>query len=460
MGPRTVGTTRSHPSTEFDARSLADDGERAGSYLEVLGVGATSAPMARLLRSVLGEDVGGLRIEAYDGTVLGPATAATTVRIVSPDFFRRVLAGRGTELAFARAYVAGDVEVDGDIYDIVGLRDRIGKVAMSAGLLRDLATVLEVHNLADLANLRPPPPPPEEVRVGGVLHSRSRDAVAVSGHYDVSNEFYRLFLGPSMVYSCGVFETESDSLQGAQLNKHDLICRKLGLRPGLRLLDIGCGWGSMVIHAAEHYGVEAVGVTISNEQRLFAQEQVNAAGLAGRVEIRLQDYRDVSDRPFDAVSSIGMFEHVGQKRLAAYFGKIESLLVPGGRLLNHAINRSVRARTGRIDPNGFMGRFVFPDGELLEAGQVVSAINSNGLEVRHLESLREHYALTLRHWVSGLEDNWEEAVGLTSAGRARVWRLYMAGAAVGFESNELNLTQILATKSVDGSSRLGLRPHW
>jgi len=460
MGARSVGTVDPRPLAGLDLGVLDLDREYGDSDEGVIHGTSESNPMERLLRNVLGGDVGGLRIEAYDGTTLGSAAAATTVRIVSPDFFRRVIAGRGSELAFSRSYVAGDLQIDGDVYDVVGLRHRIGKVAASKSFLQDLANVLEVRNVSDLVKLRPPPPPPEEASVGGVLHSRARDSKAVSGHYDLSNEFYRLFLGSSMAYSCGVFETVADSLEDAQLNKHDLICRKLGLRPGMRLLDIGCGWGSMVIHAAEHYGVDAVGVTISNEQRLLAQQRVNEAGLAGRVQIRLQDYRDVSDRPFDAISSVGMFEHVGQKRLAAYFGKIESLLLPGGRLLNHAINRSVTARSSRIDPNGFMGRFVFPDGELLEAGQVVSAINSHGLEVRHMESLREHYALTLRHWVGRLEENWEEAVGLTSAGRARVWRLYMAGAAIGFESNELNLTQILATKSVDGSSRLGLRPHW
>ncbi len=413
-----------------------------------------------LLRSLLGDDFGGLRIEVYDGTDLGSPDAATTVRIMSPDFFHRVVVGGGRELALARAYVAGDIEIHGDIYGLFDIRDRIGKIDLDLSLLRDIGQQLGIRRITDVAKLRPLPPPPEEARIKGIRHTRDRDAQAISSHYDVSNDFYRLFLGPTMTYSCAVFEDESDDLDTAQTNKYDLICRKLGLEPGMRLLDIGCGWGGMAIHAGSHYGVHVVGITISRRQHELAEKRVAEAGLADRVEIRLQDYRDVADGPFDAISSIGMFEHVGQKRLDAYLGQVARLLGPQGRLLNHAINRSVAARRARIDPNGFMGRYVFPDGELLEAGQVVSAVNRNGLEVRHLESLREHYARTLRLWVRRLEENWDEAVALTSIGRARVWRLYMAASAIGFESNELNITQILATKTTDGTSGVGLRPDW
>ena len=228
----------------------------------------------------------------------------------------------------------------------------------------------------------------------------------------------------------------------------------------MRLLDIGCGWGSMAMHAAEHYGAQVLGVTISEQQHELARKRVAAAGLESQVEIRFQDYRDIPDEAFDRVSSIGMFEHVGERRLGEYFDKIDSLLVPGGRLLNHAINRSVQQKRARVDPDGFMARYVFPDGELLESGQVVSAINQSGLEVRHLESLREHYAHTLRHWVARLESNWDEAVRLTSLGRARVWKLYMAASAAGFESGEFNLTQILAVKPEDGNSHMPVRQYW
>ncbi len=423
--------------------------------------GPSGSPvMERLLRRFLGPQPANVRIEAYDGTVVGPPDAPTTVKITSPAFFQRILTGRGSELAISRAYVAGDVEVEGDIYNVLDLRKGMGEFTNDSEPLWDLAALLGASRVGDLVKLRPLPPPPEEFKVRGALHTRGRDASAISSHYDVSNDFYRLFLGSTMTYSCALFDHKADWLDDSQFNKYDLICRKLGLASGMRLLDIGCGWGGMAIHAARHYGVEVVGITISKEQHQLAVERVAEAGLQEKVEIRLQDYRDISDGPFDAISSIGMFEHVGEKRLATYFAKIDDLLVPGGRLLNHAINRSVAARRGRIDPNGFMGRYVFPDGELLELGQVVSAISASGLEVRHVESLREHYALTLRHWVQSLEENWDEAVRLSSLGRARVWRLYMAASAVGFERNDLNITQVLATKSTGGQSGLELRPSW
>ncbi len=413
----------------------------------------------RLLRTLLGNDFAGLRVEVYDGTAVGDPQSPTVARIVSPDFFRRIVAGRGSELAFGRAFVAGDVIIEGDIYPVLALRHRLGEIRLSRQALTDAAAVLGLRSPAALASLHVPPPP-EEIMLSGPLHSKSRDRASISSHYDVSNEFYELFLDASMTYSCAVFNDPKDSLEQAQWNKYNLICRKLGLESGMRLLDIGCGWGSMAIHAAQNYGAEVVGVTISEQQYELARKRVAVAGLEGRVEIRLQDYRDIDDLPFDRVSSIGMFEHVGEKRLSDYFGKVESLLVPGGRLLNHAINRTQRQRRARVNPSGFVGRYVFPDGELLESGQVVSAMNHNGLEVRHLESLREHYALTLREWVARLEENWASAVQLTSLGRARVWRLYMAGSAEGFSSGEFNLTQILGVKPDNGSSYMPLRQHW
>lgn len=418
------------------------------------------AHMKRLLRRLLGDDTLGIRVEVYDGTMLGPADSPTVARIVSPDFFHRIITGRASELAFGRTYVAGDVEVEGDIYGVLAMRDRLAGINISPEMLTDAAAVLGIHTVRDLAKLRPLRPPLEEVKPRGGLHSRGRDARSVASHYDVSNDFYRLFLGSTMTYSCALYENDHDSLDSAQINKYDLICRKLGLRPGMRLLDVGCGWGQMVIHAVKHYGVDAVGVTVSAEQQGLAEKRLAGAGVASHGEIRFQDYRDIGDGPFDAISSIGMFEHVGAKRLGEYFDHLERLLVPGGRLLNHAINRSVEQENNRVDPDGFIGRFIFPDGELLESGQVVSAINRCGLEVRHLESLREHYALTLREWVERLESNWDEAVQLTSPGRAKAWRLYMAGSAIGFENNEFNLTQILASKPLEGRSAMALRPDW
>ena len=334
-----------------------------------------------------------------------------------------------------------------------------------------------------LGVLRAPTPPPEEVRLTGGLHTRHRDREAISHHYDVSNAFYRHVLGPSMVYSCAVWDGEVDTLEEAQAAKLELICRKLGLEPGMRLLDVGCGWGSMVIHAARHHGVRAVGITISAEQAALARERVEAAGLSDLVEIRLQDYRDVVDGPFDAISSIGMFEHVGRNRMDEYIRTLYRLLPPEGRLLNHAISRpgypqddsarrsgqgpraagwpppSAPTAPSKIDSD-LMRRYVFPDGELHEVGVVVSMLQENGFEVRHLESLREHYALTLRHWVSNLEANWDAAVAEVGEGRARVWRLYMAACAITFTLGGVSVQQVLAVKNPDGHSGLPLRPDF
>lgn len=414
----------------------------------------------KFLRRVFGDDPGDFRVECYDGSTVGRDDVATVLRITSPDFFRRVIIGRGSELAFSRAFVAGDIEIDGSIYDVLSVRDRVGAISVDRELISEVAGLLGIEKASDLRNQTLPPIPPEEARMKGKLHSRQRDSDSISSHYDVSNEFYQLFLDATMTYSCAVFETEMYTLEQAQTNKYDLICRKLGLAPGMRLLDIGCGWGGMVIHAAKNYGVDAVGVTISKEQLELAEKRVAAAGLTDKIELRLQDYRDIKDGPFDAVSSIGMFEHVGEARLGEYFGRIESLLRPGGRLLNHSISWGVDQGRSNIDPKGFMARYVFPDGELLEPGQVVSAINANGFEARHMESFREHYARTLRFWVDSLEANWDEAVRLTSPGRARVWRLYMAASAVAFEENALTLMQVLATKTVDGKSDMPLRIDW
>jgi cyclopropane-fatty-acyl-phospholipid synthase len=297
---------------------------------------------------------------------------------------------------------------------------------------------------------RPPPPPPEEARLRGGLHSRGRDARAIAHHYDVGNDFYRIVLGPSMTYSCAYWEQPGFALEDAQEAKYELICRKLGLHEGMRLLDVGCGWGGMVLHAARRHGVQVVGITISEAQADAAAKRVAEAGLTHRIEIRLQDYRDVSDGPFDAISSIGMFEHVGLRGLSAYFTNLSSLLAPRGRLLNHAISKP-SGKAG-FNKNSFIPRYVFPDGELQEVGRVVTAMQELGLEVRDVESLREHYARTLRAWVANLEAEWDRAVELAGPARARIWRLYMAGSALGFEAGRINIHQVLAVKPDPGGA--------
>jgi cyclopropane-fatty-acyl-phospholipid synthase len=420
--------------------------------------------VADALAGILGDDLS-LAIETYDSGRIGPADAPATIVIRSPDAIRRFVTAPG-ELGLGRAYVSGDLELRGDIYAaLAALRDRISNVKPRPAQLADLV------RLVGPANLRPLPPPPEEARLRGRRHTRQRDAQAIAHHYDVSNRFYELVLGPSMTYSCGVWEAPDRSLEEAQAAKYELICRKLGLREGMRLLDVGCGWGGMAMHAARHHGVRAVGVTLSRKQLEWAQKAVAEAGLADRVEIRLQDYRDVRDGPFDAISSIGMFEHVGLRNLALYFRRLYLLLRPQGRLLNHGISRPTKlaqrpvggrlpATPSRMARRSFIDRYVFPDGELHEIGAVVSTMQATGFEVRHLESLREHYALTLRTWVSNLESNWDEAIAEVSAPRVRVWHLYMAASALNFEAGAIQVHQVLAVRSDGGRSGMPFRPDW
>jgi cyclopropane-fatty-acyl-phospholipid synthase len=302
----------------------------------------------------------------------------------------------------------------------------------------------------------PPARPAEEARLRGGRHSKERDAAAISHHYDVGNEFYRLILGESMTYSCARFVRPDASLEEAQAAKYDLICRKLGLRSGMRLLDVGCGWGGMAMHAAAQYQVAAVGITLSEQQFDLARKRVAEAGLSDWVEIRLQDYRDVggNGERFEAISSIGMFEHVGKEQMAAYFSVLSGVLEPGGRLLNHAISTPNGVT---FDRRSFTARYVFPDGELEDVADVVAAMEAVDLEVRDVESLREHYALTLRQWVVNLDRHWDEAVALVGEVRARIWRLYMAAAVVGFELNETAIHQVLGVKTMaDGTSGMPL----
>lgn len=423
-----------------------------------------AARLEKALGVVLGTGQIPLRLRAWDGSEAGPA-GAPVLEFRSRRALRRILWSPG-QLGLSRAYVAGEIDAPGDIFAAFTALSSAGKFAEPGPFRPPSAKELWLllRTAVRLGALGPnPAPPPEEARVAkkGMMHSRRRDAAAISHHYDVGNDFYALVLGPSMVYSCavwpdaaaerpaasrataadGTLDTGLDAVQEAKL---DLVCRKLGLQPGMRILDVGCGWGSFAIHAAARYGVSVVGVTLSTEQAGLARKRAAEAGLTGSVEIRVQDYRDVQDGPFDAISSIGMSEHVGRAQMPAYAAALFGLLRPGGRLLNHAI--SWNAGPTSPDPDSFIPRYVFPDGEMISLGEMVDALESARFEVLDVEALRRHYALTLRSWVGRLEQNWEEAVQLAGAGRARVWRLYMAASAIGFENGLTGVNQVLVRR--------------
>ena len=407
---------------------------------------------------------GGLpvRFTAYDGSSAGPPGASIGLHLRNERGLRYLLTAPG-DLGLARAYVTGDLEVTGvhpgDPYAAISLMKehthfRMPPVGDALRMIRGLG----------LAQLKPPPPPPQEHLprwrrvVEGMRHSMTRDAEAIHHHYDVSNRFYELVLGPSMTYTCACYPTADATLEEAQSFKYDLVARKLGLQPGQRLLDVGCGWGGMVRHAAREYGVQALGVTLSEQQALWAQEAIKREGLDHLAEVRFMDYRDVPETGFDAVSSIGLTEHIGVRNYPAYFASLRDKLRPQGRLLNHCITRSDNAAK---DTGAFIDRYVFPDGELTGSGRIITEIQDSGLEVRHEENLREHYAMTLAGWCRNLADNWDACVAEVGEGTARVWGLYMAGSRYGFETNEIQLHQVLAVKT-DATGRAGfpLRPTW
>jgi cyclopropane-fatty-acyl-phospholipid synthase len=392
-----------------------------------------------------------IRFEGFDGSAAGPPDAQVRVEIRN----RRALSYLSTapgDVGLARAYIMGDLRVSGDLY-----------TAMTGLVGNDLswpAKLRAFRALGGLELLPPPSPPPTEVRLRGRRHSRARDAAAIAHHYDVSNRFYEWLLGPSMTYTCALFPEPDTTLEQAQFAKHDLVARKLGLRAGQRLLDVGCGWGGMVMHAARHYGVRALGVTLSAKQAEWAQKTIAEAGLSGMAEVRHLDYRDVTESGFDAVSSIGLTEHIGRAQLPGYFRFLHDKLVPGGRLLNHCITRP-----NNLEPASrkrhFINRYIFPDGELEGVGHLISVMHDTGFEVRHEENLREHYARTLARWSANLNAHWRESVAEVGAGRARTWRLYLVGSRIGFERNQIQLHQVLCAKpDAAGRSHAPLRPDW
>ena len=403
-----------------------------------------------------------LKFTAYDGSTAGNEEAVLGLDLRTPRGATYLATAPG-ELGLARAYVSGDLQTygvhPGDPYQLLKtLTDRVNFRRPSA---RELANIVRSIGVECLLPVAPPPEeaPPRWRRVAaGVMHSKTRDAEAIHHHYDVSNAFYEWVLGPSMTYTCAVYPNADATLEEAQENKYRLIFEKLRLQPGDRLLDVGCGWGGMVRYAAGR-GVRAIGATLSAEQAKWAQQAIEDQGLASLGEVRHSDYRDIGEGEFDAVSSIGLTEHIGVKNYPAYFGFLKSKLRTGGLLLNHCITRHDNKSTSFA--GGFTDRYVFPDGELTGSGRIVTEIQEVGFEVLHQENLRHHYAMTLRDWCRNLVEHWDDAVAEVGLPTAKVWGLYMAASRVAFEQNNLQLHHVLAA-NVDarGDDSLPLRPWW
>jgi cyclopropane-fatty-acyl-phospholipid synthase len=415
--------------------------------------------LAEVFERVAGPDAP-VAFDAYDGSRAGAGDSPIKITVKSPVAVSYLAQAPGA-LGLARAYVAGHLDVDGDMYSALSRMISAQRVEVS---LREKLQLLRALGGPKVLVPRVPPPP-QEVRVNrrwisGRRHSKQRDASAISHHYDVSNTFYEWVLGPSMAYTCACYPFADATLEQAQFHKFDLVARKLALQPGMRLLDVGCGWGGMVMHAAREYGVQALGVTLSAEQAAWAQRAIKEAGLSELAEVRHLDYRDVTETGFDAVSSIGLTEHIGKAQLPDYFAFLYRKLRPEGRLLNHCITRPDNTGPARVT-DGFIYRYVFPDGELEGPGYLMSLMHDAGFEVRHAENLREHYAKTLTSWCANLDAHWDEAVAEVGRGTARVWRLYMAGSRLGFERNQIQLHQMLGVRVGEaGASGMPLRPDW
>ena len=414
--------------------------------------------LAEILETFAGGGELPLKFSAYDGSSAGPDDAELGLDLLTPRGTTYLATAPG-DLGLARAYVSGDLDVHGvhpgDPYELLKALDQ------SMDFKRPPARVLvDIVRSIGIERLKPIAPPPQEAlprwrRIAeGLRHSKKRDAEAIHHHYDVSNAFYEWVLGPSMTYTCAYYPNAAATLEEAQENKYRLVFEKLNLKAGDRLLDVGCGWGGMVRYAARR-GVKVIGVTLSREQAAWAQKAIADQGLADLAEVRHSDYRDVRESGFDAVSSIGMTEHIGVANYPAYFKFLQSRLRPGGLLLNHCITRP-HNRPGHI--GGFIDRYVFPDGELTGSGRIIATAQDVGLEVLHEENLRHHYALTLRDWCRNLVDNWDEAVAEVGLRKARVWRLYLAASQWGFARNQIQLHQVLVTRTAaDGDTGLPLR---
>jgi cyclopropane-fatty-acyl-phospholipid synthase len=398
---------------------------------------ARTAPLRRELEAALPRRP--FAIEFWDGTVVGATEAdAPIFTIGSPEAVAQFLRAPG-ELGLGRAYVLGLIEVD-DIDKGLRLVDTFEAPKLSPAQIVRLGGAV----VAACGLVRPPRPPASELRLTGERHTIGRDRSAVRYHYDAGNEFFALFLDPSMTYSCAYFQGGATTLADAQEAKLALVCKKLALSERERVLDVGCGWGSFAIHAARNHGVRVLGVTLSERQVELGRERAREAGVADLVELRVADYRELSGEQFDAISSIGMVEHVGEERIDLYMHTLHGLLKPGGRLLNHGIAKLMDFDSK--DEGAFSERFVFPDGVPLPLSRIDQALERAGLVTRHVEGLPQDYAETLRYWIESYEARYEEAVRLAGVERARVWRVYLRAARQGFLTGWASVYQVLADK--------------
>jgi cyclopropane-fatty-acyl-phospholipid synthase len=419
-----------------------DLAERAGAAGSGASDASAASPAARIVANAFRGYAGSIELRLWDGSSLrfGSGPTRATIRFRDPRALRDLVLFRDP-LRLARDYLRGRIDVDGSIYEAIALRDHIDGASLTPGeKFAAVAWALRTGERRTGGNPR--------VAAGhagaaasDVQRHNSRDSIAF--HYDVSNAFYALWLDPQMVYSCAYFADPGESLQRAQRRKLDLVCRKLCLAPGQRLLDIGCGWGALAIRAAQCYGVRAHGITLSRQQLDFARARIEALGLGDRVTVELRDYRDLAgEAAYDKIASIGMFEHVGLANLPAYFSAARCLLKPGGLFLNHGIT----SREGGWEPNvytRFINRYVFPDGELDSVASIQRVMESCDFEILDVQALRPHYALTLRRWVDRLEAHRDDAVREVGEAAYRVWQLYMAGCALNFEQGETGVYQIL-----------------
>lgn len=391
-----------------------------------------------------------VRLRAWDGSEAGPVDAPL-VEIRTPDALRRLVWHPG-ELGAAQAYVTGEIEVHGDLGEALTHAFAVARERGPTGRPSPAAVAHAVRTLRSLGAVGlPPQPPASQARVRGRLHSPGRDRSAISHHYNRSNEFYSLLLDPQLAYSCAYFTWPDQSVEEAQRAKLDLVCRKLGLEPGMTLLDVGCGWGSLSLHAAEHYGAHVTGVTTAVEQKRFIDRRIHERGLEDRVEIRLQDYREVvstgstdsaDEGLFDAVGSLEMGEHVGERHYPAYVDVLRRAVKPGGRVLVQQMSR-----TGRHPGGGpFIESFIAPDMHMRPVGETVAYLAAGGLEVRDVHALREHYVLTVAGWLENFERHLPQLTALVGEEVVRVWRLYLVGGALAFRDGRMGVDQILCVR--------------